>query len=103
MVRKLDPPKADVAFDLKSDIEGLGKHVCANFGKTSRFLAMLDTRVRDYSLETSLTFPPESLASIMRRVVDTDTADRMDEASVDISNFAKVEEWIRKRESRLRA
>ena len=24
LVRKLDPPKADVAFDLKSDIEGLG-------------------------------------------------------------------------------
>ena len=26
----------------------------------------------------------------------------MDEAGVDMSNFAKVEEWIRKRESRLR-
>ena len=39
----------------------------------------------------------------MRRAVDTDTADRMDEAGVDLSKFEKVEEWIRKRESRLRA
>ena len=64
---------------------------------------MLDTRVRDYALETGLTFPLESLASIMRRAVDTDTADRMDEAGVGLSSFAKDEEWIRKRESRLRA
>ena len=35
LVRKLDPPKADVTFDMKADIEGLGKHVCANFGQTS--------------------------------------------------------------------
>ena len=103
LVRKLDPPTADVAFDMKAGIEGLGKHVCANFGQASRFLTMLDARVRDYSLETGLTFPPDSLASIMRRVADIDTADRMDEAGVDISNFAKVEEWIRKREGRLRA
>ena len=64
---------------------------------------MLDARARDYSLETGLTFPPDSLASIMRRVADTDTADRMDEAGVDISNFSKVEEWIRKREGTLSA
>ena len=31
LVRKLDPPKADVAFDLKAEIEGLGKHVCTSF------------------------------------------------------------------------
>ena len=43
------------------------------------------------------------MASIMRRVVDTDTADRLDEANVDLSDFTKVEDWIRKRESRLRA
>ena len=88
---------------MKADIEGLSTHVCANFGQTSRFLTMLDARVRDYSLETGLTFPPDSLASIMRRVADTDIADRMDGAGVDISNFAKVEEWVRKREGRLRA
>ena len=64
---------------------------------------MLDSRVREYSLETGLTFPADSLASILRRVADTDTADRMDEAGVDVSQFAKVEEWIRKREGRLRA
>ena len=87
----MDPPKADVAFDMKAEIEVLGKHVCSNFGQTAHFLDMLDTRVRDYSLETGLAFSPDSLASIMRRAVDTDTADR------------KVEEWIRKRESRLRA
>ena len=30
LVRKLDPPKADVAFDMKAEIEGLGKRVCSN-------------------------------------------------------------------------
>ena len=58
LVRKLDPPKADVAFDMKADIEGLGEHTCASFGQTARFLTMLDARVREYSLETGLVFPP---------------------------------------------
>ena len=57
-MRKLDPPKADVAFDMKADIEGLGKHACSNFAQTARFLTMLDARVREYSLETGLVFPP---------------------------------------------
>jgi hypothetical protein len=35
LVRKLDPPKADVAFDLKAEIEVLGKHVCSNFAQCS--------------------------------------------------------------------
>ena len=45
VVRKLDPPKGDVAFDLKAEIEGLGKHVCTSFQPIARFFAMLDTRV----------------------------------------------------------
>ena len=69
----------------------------------ARFLAMLNTRVRDYALETGLTFPFDSLALVMRRAVDQDTADRMDEAGVDLANFRKVVEWILKREARLRA
>ena len=103
LVRKVDPPKADVAFDLKAEIEGLGKHVCSNFAQTARFLAMLDTRVRDFVLETGKAFPPDSLASVMRRAADPDTADRRDEAGVDLSDFVKVADWIRRRESRLRA
>ena len=70
LVRKLDPPKADVTFDLKSDIEGLGQHVFTNFQQTVRFLAMLDMRVRDYVLVTGQPFPEDSLASVMHRAVD---------------------------------
>ena len=86
-MRKLDPPKADVAFDLKTDIEGLGKHTCASFQQTVRFLTRLDQRVRDYVLETGLAFPLDSLASVMRRATDQDTADRLDEAGVNLSDF----------------
>ena len=103
LVRKLDPPKPDAAFDLNADIEGLGKQVCTSFLQTVRFLAMLDQRVRDYVLETGEAFPLDSLASVMRRAIDQDTANRLDEAGVDLSNFTKVAEWIRKRESRRRA
>ena len=67
LIRKLDPSKADVAFDMRAEMESLGKHVCSNFGQTARFLAMLDTRVHNYALEIGLTFPLDSLASIMRR------------------------------------
>ena len=88
---------------MRGEIEGLGKHVWFNVGQTARFLAMLETRIRDYSLETGLTFPLDSLASVMRRAVDQDTADCMDKAGVDLSGFTNVEKWIRKRESRLRA
>ena len=101
--RKIDPPRIDVKFDLKAEIEGLGKHSCSNFAQSARFLAMLNQRCRDYTLETGEQFPPDSLASIMRRAVDPDTADRMDEGAVDISVFAEVEAFIKKRENRLRS
>ena len=101
--RKLHPCKADVAFDLKTEIEGLGKHVCTKFQQTVRVLTMLDTRVRDFILETSKPISQDSLASVMRRAVDQDTADRMDEAGTDLSNFSAVESFIKKRESRLHA
>ena len=45
-------------------------------------------------------FPPEFLALLMRRAVDTDTAYSFDAAGVDQSDFAKVAEWIFKREFR---
>ena len=57
---------------------------------------MLNQRVRDYILETGEQFPFDSLASIMRRAVDPDTADRMEEGGVDISKFALVESFIQK-------
>ena len=53
---------------------------------------MLDHRVRDFVLETGEQFPLDSLASVMRRAVDSDTADRMEEAGVDLKDFTKVEE-----------
>ena len=46
----------------------------------AQFLDMLDKRVRDYVLETGEESPLDSLASIMCRAVDPDTADRMDES-----------------------
>ena len=45
LIRKFGPPMADVAVDMRAEIEGLGKLVCSNFGQTARFLAMLNTRV----------------------------------------------------------
>ena len=92
--RKIDPPQADLAFDLNTEIEGLGKHVCSNFAQTARFLQMLDQRVRDFVLETGEQFLLASFASVMRRAVDSDTADRMDEAGVDFKDFTKVEEFV---------
>ena len=46
--RKIGPPRVDVKFDLKAEIEGLGKHSCSNLAQTARFLAMLDQRVWEY-------------------------------------------------------
>ena len=64
---------------------------------------MLDERVRDYVLETGEEFPLDSLASIMRRAVDPDTADRMDESNGELKDFRAVESFIKKRESCLRS
>ena len=64
---------------------------------------MLDRRVRDFVLETGEEFSKDFLASIMRRAVDPDTADRMDESDVPANNFQAVDSFIRKRESSLRS
>ena len=50
--RKIDPPRADLAFGFKADIEGRGKLTCSIFAQTVRFLMMLGQRVRDFVLET---------------------------------------------------
>ena len=56
----------------------------------------LDKRVRHFVLETGEEFPLDSLASIMRRGVDPDTADRMDESNVELQDFRAVESYIQK-------
>ena len=61
---------------------------------------MLDQRVRDFVLETGEQFLLDLLATIMRcAAVDPDTADRMDEANVDLKDFNAVEGFIKKREN----
>ena len=52
---------------------------------------MLHHRVRDFVLETGEQFLLDSLVSVMRRAVDPDTADHMEEAGVDLKDFTKVE------------
>ena len=64
---------------------------------------MLDHRVWDFVLETGEQFSLDSLASVMHRAVGPDTTDRTEEAGVDRKVFTKVEEFIKKRESRLRS
>ena len=64
---------------------------------------MLDHSVRVFVLETGEQFPLDSLASVMRRAVDSDTADRMEDAGVNLKDFSNVEEFIKKRDSRLRS
>ena len=40
--RKIDPPRDDLAFDLRTEIPGLGNHAGKDFGQAVRFVALLD-------------------------------------------------------------
>ena len=53
---KLDPPRDELAFDLRTEIQGLGKHTCRDVGRTVRFVSMLHRRVNVYTVETGEVF-----------------------------------------------
>ena len=42
--RRIDPPREDINFDLRTEIAGLGSHKCKDFRQTFRFIKMLEGR-----------------------------------------------------------
>ena len=64
---------------------------------------MFDNRVKEYTVETGEVFPLDILAPILSQPVDPDTADRIDDAKHDHKDFKNVEDWVKKRDVRLRA
>ena len=62
---------------------------------------MLENKVEEHTVETGETIVVDTLASVLARAMDTDTADRLDEAKLDITYFNKVEDWIKNRDARL--
>ena len=79
---------------MRTEIQGLGNHTCRDFGQTVRFVAIFDNRVKEYTVETSEVFPPDIVASVFSQAMGPDTADRLDDARLDINDLNKVEDWI---------
>ena len=50
--RKLDPPRADVEFHFISDIRKHARTTCASFEQTVRFITFLESKRREFGVET---------------------------------------------------
>ena len=50
--RKLDPPRADVAFHLANDIRKHARTNCTSFDQTVKFISFLESKKREFGIET---------------------------------------------------
>ena len=76
--RKLDPPRADVAFHWTNDFRKHARPNCADFGQTVKPIAMLEGKRREFAAETGETLDPVVLGEILGAAMAEDTLGRLE-------------------------
>ena len=95
--RKLDPPRADLEYHMRNDLRRHAKANCTDFAQTVRFVAMLESKRREYQVETGSPLDPMVLAEILGSAMDEDTSGRLEDGNIDIKDYDKVRVWIENR------
>ena len=101
--RKIDPPRSDVAFHMKSEIKKLGETDCKDWTQSVRFVNFLVNRVKEYKLETGDVYDPEDLAHIVQTALDEDTLGKLEDADIDCKDYEAGKKWILERDQKHRA
>ena len=85
--RKLDPPRADVEFHLVNDIRKHARTSCANFDQTVRFIAFLESKRREFGVETGTSLDTTVLGEVLGAAMDEDTVGRIEDAGKSIKDY----------------
>jgi hypothetical protein len=85
--RKLDPPRADVEFHLINDIRKHARTPRARFEQTVRFIAFLETKRREFGVETGTNLDPTILGEVLGAAMDEDTVGRIEDAGTSIKHY----------------
>ena len=101
--RKLDPPRADLEYHMKNDLRRHARINCTDFSQTVRFVAKLESKRREYQVETGSPLDPMLLADILGAAMDEDTSGRLEGGNVDIKDYDKVRVWIENRNTKMQS
>ena len=105
--RKVDPPRAEIGFQLKTEIAALAgkENLCKDFNMSVRFIKHLEQKLKEYVMETGedVLKLNETLSHVVNQVIDLDTMDRMEEAKIATQTYEDVKVWIQTRDARPRA
>ena len=85
--RKLDPPRADVEFHLVNDIRKHARTSRANFDQTVRFIAFLESKRREFGVETGTSLDTTVLGEVLGAAMDEDTVGRIEDAGKSIKDY----------------
>ena len=99
ILRKLDPPMSDPTFHLENELRALsGTPVAKDFPQTVRFVHFLESKIKDYLMETGEIFSNEDACRVLSKVVDEDTVGRLEDAHISLRNYQACKGWIIERE-----
>ena len=84
---KIDPPKSNNVFYLSNEIRGLGgTTACKDFAQTCRFVLFLESRLKEFLIETGQSFPPNDAARVLSQAIDEDTMGRIEDAGLPLED-----------------
>ena len=100
--RKLDPPRADLAFHLTNDLRKLARTSCVDFSQTVRFISMLEQKRRELQAETGDPLCPVVLGGVLGAAIDEDTMSRIENAdTIAIRDYEAVKLYVEQRHTKL--
>ena len=101
--RKLDPPRADVEFHLVNDIRKHARTSCANFDQAVRFIAFLESKRREFGVETGTSLDTTVLGEVLGAAMDEDTVGRIEDAGKSIKDYDDCKLFCENRHMRIQS
>ena len=103
MQRKLDLPRADVEFHLINYIRKHARTSCANFEQTVRFIAFLESKRREFGVETGTSLDTTVLGEVLGAAMDEDTVGRIEDAGKCIKDYTECKIFCENRHMRMQS
>ena len=99
--KKLDPQRDIQNCHLESAARDLGGTSCSDFAQTMRFPRLLETKDKDFLIETGTELSRDVLAHVLSSAMDEDSLGRLEDAQVEVTSYADTKDWLDKRDVKL--
>ena len=81
---------------------GLG--ACKNFEQTVRFVEFLESKIKEYLIETGENFPGHDSARVLSEALDEETLSKIDDSTtLRLTSYEPAKEWILQRDAKAKS